>query len=61
VNEYSLAGYRVIEFPQASRAALREVAERLLPHKEEIVRKWIAMQFAASDHRAVVVKIDLRP
>ena len=47
MTEYSLAGYRVIEFPQASRAALREVAERLLPHKEEIVQKWIAMQFAA--------------
>jgi serine phosphatase RsbU (regulator of sigma subunit) len=47
MEQYRFAGYRVINFPSASRVALSELAERLTPHETEIVEKWIGMQFNA--------------
>lgn len=45
MEEYRFAGYRIIEFPHASRAALKAIAERLAPHEDEVVERWIGMQF----------------
>ena len=47
MEEYRFAGYRVIQFPEASKTALKEIAERLIPHEAAIVDKWIGMQFNA--------------
>jgi len=47
VEQYRFAGYRVIEFPSASKAALKEIAERLIPYEAEIVERWVGMQFSA--------------
>ena len=47
MEEYRFAGYRVIEFPSASKTALQEIAQRLIPYEQEIVQKWISIQFAA--------------
>jgi len=41
------AGFRIVKFKQKSKDALREVAELLIPHEEEIVEGWISRQFSA--------------
>lgn len=47
MEEYRFAGYRVIKFPSASKVALKEIAERLMPNENEIIETWIGMQFHA--------------
>jgi serine phosphatase RsbU (regulator of sigma subunit) len=47
LEQFRFAGYRVIEFPEQTRRTLKEVAERLLPHEDEIVRGWVDAQFTA--------------
>ena len=42
--EYRFAAYRLLEFPEGSRKALREISEILLPHRDEIVEKWVQLQ-----------------
>jgi len=43
----SFAGYRIIEFAKVSKDALKEVADRLIPHEHEIVESWIETQYRA--------------
>lgn len=40
-------GYRIIRFTQTIRDSLKEIAEVLTPHEEEIVEKWMQTQFSA--------------
>lgn len=40
-------GHGVVEFSPASKAALKEIAKRLIPHREEILEKWIEAQFSS--------------
>ena len=40
------AGYRLIEFSPATRATLAEIAERLIPRRQEILDGWVSRQFA---------------
>ncbi|MBE0447433.1 MAG: serine/threonine-protein phosphatase [Actinobacteria bacterium] len=40
------AGYRIVEFSQVGEDALQEVAERLIPHEEDIVDGWIRRQYS---------------
>jgi hypothetical protein len=47
LEHYRFAGYRVIQFPAESKIALKEIAERLIPHEAEIIDRWIALQFTA--------------
>ncbi len=47
MDQNRFAGYRVIQFPTAGKQALQELAGRLSPHEDEIVEKWIGMQFRA--------------
>lgn len=42
--DYRFAGYRVVEFPAESKTALKELAERLVPHETEIVSNWVKLQ-----------------
>ena len=42
-----LVGYRIVKFSSASETALREIALRLMPHQEEIIRTWIGRQWRA--------------
>lgn len=42
----SFVGYRLVEFSHADKEALREVAERLIPHEDAIVEDWISHQFS---------------
>src|SRR3990172_8195603 len=37
----AFVGYRLVEFERASKEALKEVAERLIPHEEQIIEDWI--------------------
>lgn len=46
MDDYRFAGFRIVGFPEASRTALREVAERLLPHEPEILKRWMERQFS---------------
>ncbi|MCL6471206.1 MAG: serine/threonine-protein phosphatase [Firmicutes bacterium] len=46
-DETSFSGYRVLEFAPASKDTLKEVAEVLIPHEEEIVRRWVEAQYKA--------------
>lgn len=41
------AGYRLLEFAQVSRNALKEVAELLTPYEEDIIDRWVETQFSA--------------
>lgn len=43
----SFAGYRIIEFAKVGKDALKEVADRLIPHEHEIVESWIETQYRA--------------
>lgn len=43
----SFVGYRIIKFAGASKDALKELAEILIPHETEIVDRWIRAQFMA--------------
>jgi hypothetical protein len=47
MSQYRFAAYRLVEFSDASRIALKEIAARLIPHEQEIVDIWIGLQFAA--------------
>ncbi len=47
MEHYRFAGYRVIQFPEESRVALTELAERLIPHTDEIIKTWLELQFSA--------------
>ncbi len=40
-------GYRIVEFSRTDKEALKEVAQRLIPHETEIVEDWILLQFSA--------------
>lgn len=40
-------GYRIVRFSQASEESLREVADRLLPHEDQIIEIWISRQWRA--------------
>ncbi len=47
MNRYRFAGYRLLEFSLSSKSSLQEVAGILLPHTQEILDGWIALQCAA--------------
>ncbi len=45
MNTSRFAGYGVLDFSESTRRALVEVAERLLPHVDEIIGRWISLQW----------------
>lgn len=45
--DHRLAGYRIISFSEASKAALQEIAKRLLPVQEKILDDWVHLQSRA--------------
>lgn len=45
MDGHRFAGYGVIDFSQKTREALREVAERLMPSRKDILQSWIDMQW----------------
>ncbi|MBI3944976.1 MAG: serine/threonine-protein phosphatase [Armatimonadetes bacterium] len=45
MEDYRFAGCRIVGFPSESRAALSEVAHRLVPHRREVVGRWVEQQF----------------
>ncbi len=47
MEDYRFAGFRILEFSGASREALQEIAERLLPREREILETWVAQQMRA--------------
>jgi len=47
MEDYRFAGFRILEFSGASREALQEIAERLLPYERAIVETWVAQQLRA--------------
>ncbi len=47
MEDYRFAGFRILEFSGASREALQEIAERLLPYESGILETWIAQQLKA--------------
>ncbi len=44
---YKYAGYRVVQFPEETRLALRVIAGRLIPNRVEILEGWIDRQWEA--------------
>lgn len=46
-EETSFWGRGIIEFSQFSKTALRQIAELLIPHKEEILERWVKVQFSS--------------
>ncbi len=47
MEDYRFAGFRILEFSGASREALQEIAERLLPYETAILETWVAQQLRA--------------
>ena len=47
LDNYRYSGYRIVEFAQQSKNSLQEVAERLIPHKQEILEGWMMRQYNA--------------
>ncbi len=47
MDGYKYAGYRVVQFPEQTRSALREIAGRLIPDRMEILDGWIERQWEA--------------
>ncbi|MHB8781198.1 MAG: PP2C family protein-serine/threonine phosphatase [Candidatus Geothermincolia bacterium] len=47
MEDYRFAGFRILEFASASKTALREIAERLGPHRRRILDAWVAQQLQA--------------
>lgn len=45
MNSGRFAGYGVVGFSESTRRSLVEVAERLLPHVDEIISRWISLQW----------------
>lgn len=46
IGSSEFVGYRLVEFSTDIKRSLREVAEVLIPHSEQIVANWIALQFS---------------
>jgi len=46
-GEARFAGYRLMEFSPVTRVTLVSVADRLIPHEEEILEGWLSRQFAS--------------
>ena len=42
--QYRFAAYRLLEFPEESKAALQQISEVLLPQRDVIVDKWVELQ-----------------
>ena len=47
LDDYRFAGYRIAEFSPASKEALHEIADRLIPFDAQIINKWVAQQYKA--------------
>lgn len=47
MSQYRYAGYRIVEFPEESRVALKEICRLLSPHENEIIDAWVGLQFSS--------------
>lgn len=47
MDHFRFAGYRVMEFSSTRKDALKEIAERLLPHEQSILDAWVKQQCAS--------------
>lgn len=45
MGERRFAGYGIVSFSEPVKRSLVEVAERLLPHVDEIIARWISLQW----------------
>jgi serine phosphatase RsbU (regulator of sigma subunit) len=45
LDGHRFAGYGVIDFTNDAKEALREIAKRLSPHRDDIIQSWIDMQW----------------